>query len=382
MDVRDIRIDESPAGGGRVRLRAEVRYARGNAEEYWYDVPHAQAEELSGTGNPWLACLLPLAATLGESLTLPLPVDSALHANASRLLRIWKTWYPNLFEPDIHCDVEATPSAKGRDRVGAFFSGGADSFFTVLRDRETAPPAERRKIQDLITVWGFDISLDQGAAFARLVRRHGAVAERLGMDLIDVATNVRTTRWQEAQWSYLAHGAGLASIALALEKRFGAVYIAGGGGYRGLHPWGSHSVTDPLFSTNNTAIVYDGVAYLRTEKIEFLADSQIALDALRICYETWTDENCGTCNKCLRTMIGLDLCGALGRCTTLPHPDDLVEKLGRMDSSHFADFREFEDLRRLAVTKGREDVIRSLDKSARRAKVRKAMMAARGLISR
>lgn len=382
MEVRDIRVDSSPTGNDHVRLRAEVRYARGDAEEYWYDVPYAQANELSQTGNPWLACLLPLAATLGEPLTLTLPVDSALHANAPRLLRIWKTWYPNLFEPAVHCDVDSSPSANGGNRVGAFFSGGIDSFFTVLRSRDTAPPAERRQIQDLITVWGFDISLDQSDAFTRLRERHAVVAEKLGKDLIDVATNVRSTRWQEAQWSHLAHGAGLASIALALERRFSAVYIAGGGGYRGLHPWGSHSVTDPLFSTRNTAIVYDAVAYLRTEKIEFVAESQIALDALRICYETWTDENCGTCNKCLRTMIGLDLCGALGKCTTLPHPGDLLKKVGRIDSSHFADFREFEDLRRLAVKKGREDVVRSLNRSARRAKVRKALSAARRLISR
>ena len=231
-------------GEDRVRLRAEVDYASGGKEEYWYDVPRSLANELSETGNPWLACLLPLAATLGEPLHLPLPVDPALHANAARLLRIWKTWYPNLFEPAIHCDVVSSPAPQRHDRVGAFFSGGVDSFFTVLRDRGTAPPAERAAIQDLITVWGFDISFDHADAFARLRDRHAVVAQKLGMTLIDVATNLRATRWQEAQWSYLAHGAGLASIALALEKRFGAVYIAGGGGYRGMHPWGSHSVTE------------------------------------------------------------------------------------------------------------------------------------------
>jgi hypothetical protein len=377
MQVRDIRVADSPAGADRVRLRAEVEYAGGGKEEYWYDIPRSLAHELSETGNPWLACLLPLAATLGEPLHLPLPVDSALHANAARLLRIWKTWYPNLFEPAIHCDVDPSPAADQQYRVGAFFSGGVDSFFTALRDRGTAPPAERAKIQDLITVWGFDISFDHADAFGRLRERHSLVAQQLGMTQIDVATNLRSTRWQEAQWSYLAHGAGLASIALALEKRFGVAYIAGGGGYRGLHPWGSHSVTDPLFSTRNTRIVYDGVAYLRTEKIEAISDSPVALDALRVCYETWTDQNCGTCNKCLRTMIGLDICGALDKCPTLPHPGDLVERIGQMDCSHFADFREFEDLRRLAVAKGRHDVVRSIDRSVRRTKVRKAVLAGR-----
>lgn len=377
MEVIDVRVDSSPAGTDRARLRASVKYARGDSEEYWYDVPGSQADELSQTGNPWLACLLPLAATLGEPLELSLPVDSALRANSGRLLRIWRTWYPNLFEPAIHAEVEASRPSSSGARVGAFFSGGVDSFFTVLRDRRAAIPAERREINDLITVWGFDISLDQADAFARLRERHMPLAEGLGMDLIDVATNIRSTRWSEAQWSYLAHGAGLASIALALEKRFGTVYIAGGGGYRGLHPWGSHSVTDPLFSTRDTAIVYDGVAYLRTEKLEAIADSPVALETLRVCYDTWTDQNCGKCNKCLRTMLGLELCGSLTACATLPHPVDLVEKIDAMDCSHFADLRELEDLRGLAVTKGRHDVVRAIDNSMRRARVRTAVTAGR-----
>jgi hypothetical protein len=380
MEVGEVRVDDSPAKSDRVRLRATVKYARGDAEEYWYDVPRSHMDELSRTGNPWLASLLPLAATLGESLTLPLPVDAALHKNAARLMRIWKTWYPNLSEPPVHADVETAPVASSPNRVGAFFSGGADSFFTLLRDRSAAAPAERRPIQDLITVWGFDIGLDRPDAFARLRDRHTAVAEQLGKALIDVATNLRSTRWSEAQWSYLAHGAGLASIALALEKRLSAVYIAGGGGYRGLHPWGSHSVTDPLLSTRDTAIVYDGVAYLRTEKLEAISASPVALGALRVCYETWTDENCGKCNKCLRTMIALDLCGALEACTTLPHPADLLKTVARMDCSHFADFREFEDLRRLAVAKGRDDMVKSLDRSVRRTKLRQAVTVGRRLL--
>lgn len=381
MEVRDVRIERSPMGGNRVRLCADVKYARGDSEKYWYDVPESHAEELSDSGNPWLACLLPLASTLGESLHLPLAVDAALAANTVRLTKIWKAWYPNLHDVAVHADVVAALPATGPGRVGAFFSGGVDSFFTLLRDRATAAPAERPGIQDLITVWGFDISLNKPDAFDRLRERHAAIASRVGKELIDVTTNLRSTRWSEAQWSYLAHGAGLASIALALESRLGTVYIAGGGGYRGLHAWGSHSVTDPLFSTRATAIVYDGVAFLRSEKIELLSDSELALDGLRVCYETWTDENCGTCEKCIRTMIGLEICGALKKCPTLPHPPDLIETIGRTDCSYFADFREFEDLSLLAATMGRYDIVRALELSMRRTRVRRVFAAGRRMVS-
>jgi len=367
MEVSDIRIVESPSGEDRVRLCATVSYERGSpsVEDYWFDVSRPYVVDLSETGNPWLACMLPAATALGERLRVGRPVDEPLAVNAERLLRIWRTWYPELSGVTLDLDVARTTGPAQPGRGGAFFSGGVDSLFTVLRDRRTAPPAERRPIDDLITVLGFDIPLEKKDAFERLRERHAGVAGRLGLQLIDVASNLRETRWSEAQWSYLAHGAGLAAVALSLEKRFTSVCIAGGGGYRGLHPWGSHSVTDPLFSTWRTDIVYDGVAWLRTEKIEAIAQSRIALDALHVCYETCTDENCGACNKCLRTMVALDVCGVLDECTLFPRRVDLVEAIARMDCSHFADQRELEDIRRLALERGRPDVVRAIDRSMR-----------------
>ncbi|HVF40403.1 MAG TPA: hypothetical protein VM939_10915 [Gemmatimonadaceae bacterium] len=378
--MRNVRIDDSPSGGDRARLRADIVYAQGGTEEYWYDVPRSRSDELSRSGNPWMACLLPLAATLGEPLVIPLPVDKALAAGCSRLNRIWKTWYPHLWQVALDIDIDETEKTSTKNKTAAFFSGGVDSFFTLLRERETAAPSERSPINDLITVWGFDISLDRRDAFARLRNKHERIAAHLEMELTDVATNIRETRWKEADWSYLAHGAGLASIALALEGRFETVYIAGGGGYRGLHPWGSHSVTDPLFSTRDTSIVYDGVAFIRTEKIELLSGMPLALDSLRVCYETWTDENCGQCNKCLRTMLGLEICDALDKCSTLPHPANLLDLIERMDSSYFADYRELEDLRRFAESKGRRDTVRAIDRTLVRGKVRRRFREGRRML--
>ena len=387
MEVRDIRIDESPFGDDRVRLRAEVRYHTGrlDAEEYWFDVPRAHAADLSATGNPWVACLLPLAALTGESLHIPLPVDRPLLANAGRLMRIWRRWYPEVAVVSIEADaIEVDP--RGRPaHVGAFFSGGVDSFFTAMRPRDEGPPAEREPIDELITVWGFDVPLDRRDAFARMRRRYEAVADELGKHFLDVATNLRTTRWGTAQWSYLAHGAGLASVALSLERRFRTVYVAGSGSHRIVRPWGSHVITDPLFSSWRTAIVFDAAAYLRTDKIEHLVERPIALRALRVCWALGSDENCGTCNKCLRTMLTLDLCGALGQAVTFPSKTIDLARIARMDCSQFVDIREMEDIHALAVARKRTDVIdavnRALGRTRRRRWIRAGLDAIRGPVS-
>ena len=377
MEVREIRLDTSPADSDRVRLTARVAYSGGGSEDYWYDVPESCASELSTGGNPWLALLLPLASTIGQAIRIGSPVDANLRANASRVAAIWRSWYANLSTPEIDAELEGPEQILEKERTASLFSGGADSLFTLLRDRVTAAPGERRAITDLITVWGFDIPIDDRNAFVRLRDRHRALADSVGVDFIDVATNIRTTRWREASWGYLSHGPALASVALLFEKRFGAVYIPGSGGYRKLLPWGSHLVTDPLFSTRSTAIVHDAAAYLRIEKIETLSKSELALDSLRVCWESLSDANCGQCGKCVRTMIALDLFGALDRCGTLPNPPDLVERASSMTCSHFAEFREVEDLRRLAKTLGRKEVLGALNHSVRRGRIREGLQAFR-----
>lgn len=377
MEVRDIRVEESPLAPRRARLRANVSYETGSvaSEAYWFDVPDAHAAELSTSGNPWLACLLPLAAHTGERLRVPVGVDRALLENAERLMRIWHTWYPELTVSPIEADAVGCALDVRPARAAAFFSGGVDSFFTAVRQRDVAPPAERAPIDDLITVWGFDVPLDRGDAFARLRDRHEVIAQELGKQFIDVATNLRSTRWSAAQWSSLAHGAGLASVALSLERRFYTVYVAGSGSYRTPRPWGSHAVTDPLFSSWNTAIVFDAAAYLRTEKIERLAECPTALRALRVCYELSSDENCGVCNKCQRTMLTLELCGALERCATFPSTRIDLRRLARMDCSDFADFRELQDIRTLALVRKRTDVVEALDRSVARTRRRRWLRA-------
>ena len=170
-------VEPSPREG-RVRLVGEVRYeaAGAGSENYWLEVPARYADQLSITGNCWLAFLLPLGVALGERVRIPLPVDGALLANCARLMAVWKWWYPSVSIVPVEAEA-AAPAGPPGGRAGAFFSGGVDSFFTLLRGRATATPNERRPIQDLLTVHGFDVSLAKRSEFERMLARHQRVAD-------------------------------------------------------------------------------------------------------------------------------------------------------------------------------------------------------------
>ena len=66
------------------------------------------------------------------------------------------------------------------------------------------------------------------------------------------------------------------------------------------------------------------------EKAAYISEHPVAMRRLRVCLARDTDYNCGRCEKCLRTIINLQVAGASGKCETLPEEPDL-EAVASMD---------------------------------------------------
>ena len=204
----------------------------------------------------------------------------------------------------------------GPAETAAFFSGGVDSFYTLLRNKEARDRESFPAIDRLLCVWGFDIDLGKPGEYERLRSQLSEAAGDLGVDLVDVAMNLQEVRFQETEWGRLSHGSALASIALALERRFRTVYIAAT--YTGgtpIKPWGSHPETDPLFSTSHMRIIHDGAGVARIEKTEYVSRSDVAMRSLHVCPRERSSENCCDCRKCFLVMLTLEVIGALSRCS-------------------------------------------------------------------
>lgn len=388
MHVGKAEVLSSPDRADHVRLSARVDYeSRPGAEDYWFEVHRSHIASLSDSGHPWVVALLPLAATLSEPLRVGSPIDARLATGASELLRIWKAWYPELATPRIEAPLRTDRPASSGARSAAFFSGGVDSSFTATRPRKHPVPGKGGDVDDLITIGGFDVSLGRSAALDRIRRKSETTAEELGKGFLEVRTNLRDTVWSEADWGSVAHGCALGAVGLALERRYRSIYVAATGGYRDLHPWGSHPLTDRLMSTASTHFIHDGAAHTRVEKIRHLLEFPVVLDNLRVCFQSGTGENCGRCLKCVRTMLALELLGGLHRCGSFTVDEVPSGRLRELVCTRSWHFREFRDLHDLAIEVGREDlklaIERLLCRSRRRGaseRRRKAMVrAARGL---
>lgn len=363
MFLKKVGLINSSISSNHVRLVGEVIYNddRIHSELYWFDIPKRYSKYVSETGNPWLVCLLPLAVTLGEPLQICKPVDSTLLKNARKLMLVWKSWYPKLMCIEIECDKYSLTSDNCISETASFFSGGIDSFFTVLRNRDSEN--DKSKINDLLIVGGFDIPLGNLEAFSRLKEKYEKIAFSLDCNLIDFFTNIRETRWKMANWGYLAHGSGLASVALSLENKYKKVLIPSSYTYSNLFPWGSHPVSDPLLSSSRTRFIHDGIDFNRFEKTEYIAKNEIALNNMRVCWKSASDYNCSYCSKCYRTMITLEILGQLEYCKAFLRNRIQLSEVERVYFRNEHDEHFFSEIKNYALEKKRFDIVNSIDKS-------------------
>ncbi len=321
MQLLAVKTTRPSEGIDIVRITARIEFDDGESIEIWFEVPTEFEHQLADTSNPWLLCMLPYAVERGEPLRSDLPADPALIENLKGLMATWHQWYPWLKPVRLEVPRLSSSAEVGSDRTAAFFSGGVDSWFTVLRH---VPERESRaigRVDDLIYVHGFDIPLDRTAEFRKIQLVLEEAARDLDKALILVKTNLRRPKSPWAHdWGWLSHAAGLGAVAMILEKRFGRVLIGSTHPYGRLMPWGSHPMSDVLMSTSRLQVQHDGAMYNRVEKTELVARHPSALKGLHVCWKSGAASNCGVCSKCIRTMATLRLMGVTPRDVHFQHP--------------------------------------------------------------
>jgi len=270
------------------------------------------------------ACLLP-AMRDGGTLTMTDPVSPRMLRTQREFQAVQRAWSldwkfgdPPLREVEVIAPTRepaADPAANGR--VAAFFSGGVDSWSTVLDNPD---------ITDLIFVRGIDLlprlAHQEGLADeveARLREAAGA----LGLPLHVVETNLRELSDPLARWEAY-YGCAVASVALFLAPLFERVLIAGDSDYEVQVKFGANWMVDQLWSTERLEIVDDGGRFSRIQRLGNIAGHPVVRQTLRVCWENPGGAyNCGRCRKCLMTMCGLEALGARQQIATFPPQLDL-----------------------------------------------------------
>lgn len=272
-------------------------------------------------GDTLAAALLLVAMSKHASLQLPAPLSPKLHAALDRIQDIYRSWDHTLSRIEVRAPLRKEVET-GSGGTGLFFSGGVDSLYSLLSNQD-----QDQDITHLLVIHGFDILLGEKKqeVFDRMLSNARRMAEATDKQVVAVQTNIKTMMATfGVPWGQLGHGAALASIAHALRGCLGTALVSATTTYDNLYPTGSHPHLDPLWSSEAVAIVHQGCETSRIDKLRYLRDHDLAMQILRVCWQRVSGEfNCGSCSKCLRTMVALHIAGALRRCQTLPDDIDL-----------------------------------------------------------
>jgi len=302
--------------------------------QLWFRYPVQYYTKLSTTANPFVAALLLPAMFLNQTLRFEQTVSQKMLEGVEKFMEIANKWRPEYKLIKIVACSSDQNAEKGQN-IGMFFSGGLDSFYTLLKNENSKSPASE-KISHLIFLHGFDIKLDDYELFDAALKGVKAVAKHYHKEIVQVTTNVRQITNNILDWQ-MYHGTALISVALGMEGALRKIYIAADHTHKDLFPRGSHPLTDPLWATETMDIVHDGCEATRTEKILWqVGKSQVALDNLRVCWESRSGKyNCGICEKCIRTVLNLEAASLLERCKTFKRKlrYSNVKKM-RIDNEH------------------------------------------------
>ncbi len=336
--------------GGYVVLSADCKIRHWKTDRMYFKLDGKFENEIVVDYSPFLASLLIPAMKLGEDIEIRGSVSGKIMESVGLIQDKLFSW--NIGLKKINVKSEGLNTQKySSSKIATFFSGGVDSFYTYLKNKNDGV-----KTDYFILANGFDINLRNKILWGTTSAHINEIAEKEKVGLIEIESNVRDIIEPIVKWDY-SHGGCLASLGILLGKDLKHVYMASTYTFDQMFPWGSHPELDKYWSTESTEFHHHGAEVTRLQKVIYISKYPVVLETLRVCYLNVRGQfNCGKCDKCLRTMINLEIAGKLNDSKTFSHSIDLdiLNKI-KIESEHGAIFHR-ENLDYLIDNHKREDI--------------------------
>ena len=265
--------------------------------------------------------LLP-AMSQHANLEVLAPLSAGFLENLEFVRKRAMEWWPALSAGEIRAPI-GVAAPKGPD-VGVFYTGGADSSYTL---QQLHP-----RLRYAVFAEGFDIRLDDLGRLKGAREWLGATARACGLEFIVIRTNLRNhPLFKGISWE-ITHISALAAIAHALGLHVHTMYVAASDVQP---PWGSAPDLDAAWSSESVKMENFSAELTRLQRVASIARWEPLRGRLRVCWENKSaDLNCGFCEKCLRTRMQLFVSGAPDGLDSFPAKFPLRSTIGRLYSVH------------------------------------------------
>ena len=253
----------------------------------------------------WL--FLPIAMRTNANLHIEGKGTQQTVMNAKKMSQIWASWMPGHFnDVDVTFDSIVTiEEPQYTEDYLAFYSGGVDSTYCIGNKFEK----EKKKIS-LLTVHGMDYSAIDDEKFNKFIEKTDIFASFYANRRLFVRTNAYAVYSKykiNTKLSHVTHIFTLAGCGFLFSGYYKNIIIAADYRLDQQHlvsPWGSNSATNFLFDDGITSLLTENDDVTRSEKMEWMISSDLALQSSTFCSDKkYRPNNCGVCSKCTRTKL-------------------------------------------------------------------------------
>jgi hypothetical protein len=365
--------------GDRVRIEARFVYEDVDLPPLtvYYEAGPPLADALEAIPEAFALPAFPIALWEGEQrLKLEGALDTTLSAGLGQVASLLADWYGRCSSPPVIEPAQGHRVLRPRPehRTVALFGGGVDTMAMMSENRRLLPLDHANSIRSVVYAFGFSVfDFPDGSANPRMLDRYQAQAsrfealgERIGFELSRLESNVLSLH-PSVEPFYEAAGAGALLAPLVASPGFVSdAWIASDGeGGSVKTPHGSHPMLDVLYSTGAVRIHHVQPQVTRNEKLGMIASWEPAYDTLVVCHgelEPPEDTpNCGKCEKCVRTMVGLVSWDALPRFTTFPFDDVTPAMIDAIWIRQAYTFITMPDVLAGLLRVGRTDLVQALE---------------------
>lgn len=285
----------------------------GKREILWYEVESKYQEYLTvERSDAFVVGLFLLAFEKGYDIHVLGSISERLYYTLNMYLLPLTAEVRSFKSIKIHCDnieSEPLPTAGG---VGTGLSCGVDSFSTIASHLSEDCPDDFKITHFTFYNVGSNGMLGGEKArslFKKRLEVVKACAEEIGKDLITIDSNLSEVLQMNF---YETHSYRNVSATLVLQKLFGVYYYSSAYAlkYFELKPksCGHYDIFNMnMLSTGSTEFFSTNPYETRVDKTRLISEYKPAAKHLNVC--TVSSDNCGGCEKCVRTLLTLEIQG-------------------------------------------------------------------------
>lgn len=309
-----------------ITVSVKMEFPDHTCQSLWYRLPLEYSNYITSSCDPFLVAYILPAMNQSAHLMIHGEVSPSLLQNIAGFQKFWNAWNRDKYHIiDISAEVEKESERSDSDASICTFSGGVDSCFTAWIHRMNNEQKGRYSLQAGVMVHGYDIPLEREDFFDSAKAKAKKILDSINLELIPIVTNYRKIIF--TSWEDTVEGA-MASALMLLKKHYTTGLIATPLPYQVLLSE-SERISEQFLSTKTFQFFHDGVGFNRMQKIQEITQWPEALENLRVCWEgKQLDQNCGVCEKCIRTLLGFRVMG-IGLPPSFPQDvsDSQIENL-------------------------------------------------------